>query len=125
MVGNFLPDGTFSSPSAGPRPISGKALGDFAAGTFVGFPDFHLEVVSVTPVDAKTVAERFVWSGTWSQPFPGGPLAGARPSGNPVRMPGVSYFVIENGKIRTETAYFDQLSVMMQMGLKVDVKPPQ
>jgi steroid delta-isomerase-like uncharacterized protein len=125
VAGNFLPDGSFSSPSAGPQPLVGKAIGDFAAGTFAGFPDFQLEIISMTPVDAKTVAERFVWSGTWSQPFPAGPLAGARPSGKSVRVPGVSYFVIENGKIRSETAYFDHLSLVRQMGLKVEVKPPQ
>jgi steroid delta-isomerase-like uncharacterized protein len=125
VAGNFLPDGTFSSPSAGPKPLVGKAIGDFAAGTFAGFPDFQLEVISVTPVDAKTVAERFVWTATWSQPFPAGPLAGARPSGQSVRVPGVSYFVIESGKIRSETVYLDHFAVMLQMGLKVDVKPPQ
>jgi steroid delta-isomerase-like uncharacterized protein len=125
VAGSFLPDGSFSSPSAGPQPLVGKAIGDFAVGTFAGFPDFKLEIISVTPVDANMVAERYVWSGTWSQPFPAGPLAGARPSGKSVRVAGVSYFVIENGKIRSETAYFDHFALMLQMGLKVEVKPPQ
>jgi len=116
VASHFAPDGTYSSPASG-GPISGPAIAGFTGGLFAAIPDFHIQVLSAYPVDNTTIAERWVVTGTWTQPFPGGPLMGTPPTGKSFILPGASYLVVANGKISSDTGYFDQMSFLGQLGL--------
>jgi|ERR1022692_1714863 steroid delta-isomerase-like uncharacterized protein len=112
----FAPDGTYSTPTTG-GPISGPAIAGFTGALFTAIPDFHVQVLSAHPIDSTTIAERWVVTGTWTQPFPGGPLMGTPPTGKSFTLPGAGYLVVANGKIRSDTSYFDQMAFLGQLGL--------
>ena len=80
-------------------------------------PDCRVEVVSVASVNDHVLAEQWVFKGTWTKPFPGGPLAGVQPSGKSFVLPGSSFIEIRDGKIVSDTVYFDNLSFLTQIGV--------
>ena len=116
VAGYFAPDGTYTTPTTG-GPISGPAIAGFTGALFAAIPDFHIELISAHPIDSTTIAERWVVKGTWTQPFPGGPLQGVPPTGKSFTLPGAGYLVVANGKIRSDTSYFDQMAFLGQLGL--------
>ncbi len=77
LVNYYEQNGTLSSPAIG-QPASGQLLAGWLGGLFTAIPDFKVELVSVNPVNYHAIAERAVIKGTWTQPFPAGPLAGAQ-----------------------------------------------
>lgn len=110
---------TYTDPGAGK--VSGPAIIQTIGGLFTAFPDFKVKVVSADPVDADTLAEQWVVTGTWKKPFPGGPLAGAKPSGKSFTVPGASFLEWNDGKIESSIQYYDQMSLLTQIGV---IPPP-
>jgi hypothetical protein len=99
LMGYFGPTGTLTTPGAGPDPVSGAALERWLREFFAGIPDFHVNVVSVDVVSEHRVVDQWVISGTWTQPFPSGPLQGAKPTGKPFKVAGAGFYDWQNGRI--------------------------
>jgi steroid delta-isomerase-like uncharacterized protein len=112
----FHPIGTYSSPQTG-QPLPPPGIEQYTGGLFAAIPDFHVDVVSATPIGPNTIAEQWVVKGTWTQPFQGGPLAGAKPSGKSFTLPGAGFLQFKDGKIASDTAYFDQMGLLTQLGV--------
>lgn len=108
--------GTLTNPAAGGE-VSGPALTGWLQATFAAIPDFKVKVIEAAPVDAQHMVEQWVISGTWTNPFPGGPLAGALPTGKSFHVPGAGFFRWDGGKIVSATHYFDQMALLTQIGV--------
>jgi len=120
LVGYFGQDGTLNNPNAG-GPVSGEALAGWLQATFAAIPDFKVQVLSASPIGNDRIADQWVIKGTWTKPFPGGPLAGAKPTGKSFAVPGAGFYEWEDGKIVSGTHYFDQMALLTQMGV---IPPP-
>ena len=110
----FQPNGTYINPGAGR--LSGPALTGWLQGLFAAVPDFKVETVSANPLGDRMIVSQWVIKGTWTQPFPSGPLAGAKPTGKSFVVPGASFYEWKDGKFASETAYFDQMAFLSQIG---------
>lgn len=115
LVDFYGKNGMYTNPGTGK--LSGKAFGQWAGALFTAIPNFKVKVVSADPVDADTLAEQWVMTGTWSKPFPGGPLAGAKPSGKSFTVPGASFIDWNGGKIVSDNTYYDQMAFLTQLGV--------
>lgn len=82
------------------------------------FPDLGFEIISALPTSETTVAAQWLMKGTNSGPFGGGP-----PTGKTVALPGADFFTLEGDKIRLVQGYFDQRTLVDQLGLQVVVQP--
>lgn len=116
LAASFVPGGTYSSPATG-GPITGPAIAGYTGSLFAAMPDFHVEVIKTDNLGQGRVVDQWVVKGTWTQPFPGGPLAGAKPSGQSFVLPGVSVMQFEGDKLRSYTQYWDQLAFLTQLGV--------
>jgi steroid delta-isomerase-like uncharacterized protein len=114
VVAYFQPNGTYIHPGAGR--LSGPALTAWLQGLFAAIPDFKVDGVSANPAGDRMIASQWVIKGTWTQPFPSGPLAGAKPTGKSFAVPGASFYEWKDGKFASETTYFDQLAFLSQIG---------
>jgi predicted ester cyclase len=121
LMGYFGSTGTLSSPGAGPDPVSGAALERWLRAFFTGIPDFRVEVVSLDVLNEHRVVDQWVISGTWTQPFPSGPLQGAKPTGKPFRVPGAGFYDWQNGRLVKAVNYLDNMAFLTQIGA---VTPP-
>jgi steroid delta-isomerase-like uncharacterized protein len=115
VASTFLPDGYLSSPATEGQ-ARGEAIARYAAGTFAGFPDFKVEIVNRWPIGRHAIADEWVIRGTWTRFFPGGPLAGVTPSGKAFVVHGASILEWQDGQLKRDDAYFDQLSLLTQIG---------
>ncbi|MGH8502833.1 MAG: ester cyclase [Gammaproteobacteria bacterium] len=115
----FTEDATYTDPGTGK--LSGPAIAGAVQGLFTAIPDFKVQILSADAVDEDTLAEQWVISGTWTKPFPSGPLAGAQPSGKSFTVPGSSFLEWQGDKIRSSVHYYDQLAFLTQIGV---IPPP-
>lgn len=116
IVGSYHQNGSLDNPAAGGA-VSGPAFAGWLQGLFAAIPDFRVEVVSAGMVGDQRVADQWVIKGTWTKPFPGGPLAGAQPTGKSFTVPGASFYEWKGGKIVTGVQYFDQMAFLTQIGV--------
>lgn len=117
-IGATLSDGgTYEDPTTG-GPISAAALTETAGGLLAAFPDLSFDVVSISAASETTVASQWPMKGTNSGPFGGGP-----PTGKTIALPGADFFTRDGGKIVTVKGYFDQRTLVDQLGLQVIVQP--
>ena len=116
IVAYYEVKGSLSNPAAG-GVVSGPALAAWLQGTFAAIPDFKVEGVTAEPISERRLLEQWVIKGTWTQPFPGGPLAGATPTGKSFAVPGAGIFEWKDGKIVAGTHYFDQMAFLTQIGV--------
>lgn len=116
IVDTFAPGGTYSDPAAGTLP--GPAVGSYADALISAFPDlrFDLDSHSAT-ADARVVAQ-WVMRGTNR-----GSFAGAPPTGKEIALPGVDIIDIGEDGIRSVRGYFDQRTLVDQLGLQAIVQP--
>jgi steroid delta-isomerase-like uncharacterized protein len=117
VLAALAPGGSYADPATG-GPLAGAALEQYLSGFFVAFPDLTFAVESVCGGDDYlTVA--WTMRGTNSGPLnPGLP-----PTGASVALPGVDLFALDGGAIRSVQAFFDQKSLLGQLGLQVIVQP--
>lgn len=116
VLAYFQPNAALNNPVAG-GPVSGQALAGWLQATFEAFPDFRVETVnSISPND-RTVIDQWIIKGTWTRPFPAGPLAGMEPSGRSFEVPGSGFYEWRNGKIVSGTHYMDQMALLTQIGV--------
>jgi predicted ester cyclase len=114
VVAYFQPNGTYINPVAGR--LSGPAMTGWLQGLFAAIPDFKVETVSANPLGDRMIVSQWVIKGTWTQPFPSGPLAGAKPTGKSFTVAGASFYEWKDGNFSSETANFDQLAFLTQIG---------
>lgn len=108
--------GTFLSPSTG-GPLSGPALTAYLQSLFAAVPDFKVDIVQTDILGDGRIADQWVVRGTWTQPFLGGPLAGAQPTGKSFVLKGASFHDMDGTKVRSTVQYWDQVSFLTQLGL--------
>lgn len=112
--------GTLNNPGTGE--MSGPAIAEWLQAFFAGIPDFKVRVVSADPIGDQELAEQWVIKGTWSKPFPAGPLAGKKPTGQSFTVPGASFFKWDGDKIVSDVQYYDQMAFLTQIGV---IPPPE
>jgi len=80
------------------------------------FPDMRVELLSTTE-EGNTVVAESILRGTHTGPLtdPSGHEIPA--TGKPINIPVADSFVFEDGKLATHRVYFDQMSLMAQLGL--------
>lgn len=93
-------------------PIRGReALLEAAIGFHKGFPDFHDRMIKIVAEGDKVVYLGEI-TGTHT-----GMLYGNAPTGKPVKVQGINYFRLEDGKIVERWGIFDVMGMMQQIGL--------
>jgi steroid delta-isomerase-like uncharacterized protein len=112
----YQPDATFSSPITGGAVPVAQMLASLR-GLFAAAPDVKVQVTSVATPDENTMVQQWVVDGTWTAPFSSGVLAGIPPTGKAFTVPGATFFKIKDGKILSETQYYDQLAYIAQLGV--------
>lgn len=116
ISGCFAPDGTYSDPTAGTMP--GAAVGGYAQALTAAFPDLRFDVESESQTADGRVVAQWVMRGTNSGSFGGGP-----PTGKEIALPGVDLIDVADDGIRSVRGYFDQRTLVDQLGLQVIVQP--
>lgn len=117
IVATFAEGGMYSDPNV-PEGLTGQAIADYAGGLFAAFPDLSFDIVSHAPAGDGMAAAQWMMRGTNT-----GSLRGAPPTGSTVALPGADFIAAEDGKIRSVQGYFDQGTMMRQLGLQVIVQP--
>ncbi|MDB5854781.1 MAG: hypothetical protein JWR22_2822 [Herminiimonas sp.] len=112
----FQPSATFSSPITGGAVPVARMLTSLQ-GLFAAVPDARVQVASVATPDEETMVQQWVVNGTWTAPFSSGVLAGVPPTGKSFTVPGASFIKFKDGKIISETQYYDQLAYIAQLGV--------
>lgn len=79
-----------------------------------GFPDFRVTVHEML-ADGNLVVTESTLSGTHD-----GEFHGIAPTNRAVEIPEMAKFVVEDGELREERAYFDQYGFLDQLGLVED-----
>jgi len=109
------PDFAYYSPSRSTKPMSREETIEFGKMLQKVFPDssYSIEVIAVE----DRVISRFIVRGTHEGEYRGIPA-----TGNKTESSGIEIFRIENGKIVESKEEFDQLGLMMQLGMELKPK---
>ena len=91
-----------------------EAVREYFAESRRAFPDQRNELIALHHADDAVIAEVYVL-GTHL-----GPLRAMPPTGRPFRCRTSAHFVFEGDRLVCERSYFDQLTVMRQLGLAHD-----
>jgi steroid delta-isomerase-like uncharacterized protein len=84
-----------------------------------GFPDFTVRVRRVLCSDETCVVTENEWRGTHLGTFLGWPA-----TGKPVRMRAIVVWHFKGDELWGETIFFDNASLLQQIGAKIDIPPP-
>ena len=87
---------------------------------FAAFPDLSFEIVSEIELDQGSVVVRWRMRGTNT-----GSLFGSPPLGNQLDLPGAEFIQVDGDQIRSVVRYFDQKTMLKQMGFVLSVLPAQ
>ena len=117
IVATFTENGTYTDPTT-KGALTGQAIGEYAAGLFAAFPDLSIEVVSAAPAREDIVAAQWVMNGSNT-----GSFAGLPPTGRSFSVPGAEFITIDGDKVRSALGYFDQKTLVEQLGLQAIVLP--
>lgn len=117
IIACFAEDGTYADPAT-PGPLSGPAIGAYAAGLWSAFPDLSFDIVSIAQNDAGLVSAEWLMKGTNH-----GSLNGLPPTGVAIDMPGADFVRVEGDRIRSVQGYFDSAALPRALGLDVIVQP--
>lgn len=107
---------TFTSPFTG-QPLSREQYTRYLQDLFQAVPDFTVVKTEGGMLDGATAAEEWMITGTWTKPWSSGPLAGITPTGKAFSLPGANFIRLNDGKIEAITQYFDQMSLLTQIGV--------
>lgn len=108
--------GTFSSPNAG-GPLNHQQFQAYLQTLFTAVPDFTVKNSEMSMIDKNSSAEQWVVAGTWTQPFTAGPLAGMPATGKSFVLSGSNFIEWRDGKMTSVVQYFDNLSLLTQLGV--------
>lgn len=120
LVAAFAEGGTYQDPASG-GVLTGEAIGAYAEGLWVMFPDLSFEVVSAVEAGPGRVAAQWRMLGTNTGPLT--PLL--PPLGLPVDLPGADFIEAGTDGVHSVVGYFDQKTLLEQLGLAVMPMPAQ
>jgi len=103
--------GHYSDPCGGEN-LSGEGLKNYTNAIFTAFPDVHFAITSTTDDGANKFTVEWVGKGTHK-----GPLLGSPATGRTFTWPGVDLIEVQDGKVLSCRGYFDQLTLLKQLGL--------
>jgi predicted ester cyclase len=107
-------DFTFSYPGfreGGDR----EAAKAYNAGILAGVPDLHFDIQR-TIAQGNTIVYQYMASGSHTAPL-ALPTGTVPPTGRKGNLPGVLISIVEAGKIVREESYWNQLELLIQLGL--------
>jgi steroid delta-isomerase-like uncharacterized protein len=111
MVAHWSEDGVDDLVAL--RPLRGHGeIAAFFRELFTAVPDLETTVTRVVAGETQAAVE---WRMTGH--FTGGPFQGVDPTDRRVDMRGLDLFEVEDGKIKSNTAYYDGMSFARQIGL--------
>lgn len=112
----YAKDGSlFNSPGTG-QTVDSNGFKAYLQAFFTAIPDFKLVMKQVDPISGNQLVDQWTVSGTWKNPFPGGPLAGMPATGKGFVLSGSSFHQLKDGKLVSTVQYFDNLSFLTQIG---------
>lgn len=103
--------GSYSDPCGGEN-LSGEGLKNYTRAIFTAFPDLHLVMTSTTHDGANKFTVEWLGKGTHK-----GPLLGSPATGRTFNWLGVDLIEVLDGKVSSVKGYFDQLTLLKQLGL--------
>jgi predicted ester cyclase len=112
-----LAGGTYADPATG-GPLAGTALAEYLNAFFAAFLDVCFEVTTVRG-DVDQLAVGWLMHGTNTGPL----QPGLSPTGASITLPGIDLIDLEDGTIRSVQGFFDQQTLLAQLGLQVVVQP--
>lgn len=111
VIATFAPGGTYSDPTV--AGLTGDAIGRMIQRLIDMFPDLAFDVGSKGALGPDLVAAEWVMNGTHQE------------TGGRVALPGSDFIRVENGKIRSVQGYFDNGTMLKQLGLEIMTYPAQ
>jgi len=119
LLGGMTPD-CFNDVVGVPKPFVGpEQTAERYRKHWEGFPDFTVQVRRVLCADASWVATENEWRGTHLGTFLGWP-----PTGKPVKVRAVVVWHFKGDDLWGETIFFDNASILKQIGAEIDIPPP-
>ena len=99
-----------------PGPVGVDEEVAYSQGLFEAFPDLHVDIKQTIAQGDFVVAE-LTFAGTHEGPLtmPGGPTV--PPTGKKVVVPVSNTFKFADGKVARNSLYYDQMTMMAQLGL--------
>jgi hypothetical protein len=98
--------------------LRGQALREFLDRFFAAFPDVSFEILGVSGSDDRLSVEWLMRGANTGPLQPGLP-----PTGASVALPGIDMFELDGGAIKSVHGYFDQKTLLEQVGLQVIAQP--
>jgi steroid delta-isomerase-like uncharacterized protein len=111
---SYAPDAVLEAPG-GVRLEGPDAIAAYGAGWFRAFPDGRLVIQSRTGSD-DLVAQEFRFEGTHTDTL-AGPAGDIPPTNRSLSGRGINVFRVRDGQIVSEHLYFDQVDLLIQLGL--------
>jgi steroid delta-isomerase-like uncharacterized protein len=110
----MAPDGVYDEKATGRRIEGVEEIVQTLQGWAAAFPDAQGSIVRETEAGEIAVIE-IIWRGTHTGALetPNGPLP---PSGRMIELPACEVFVVQDGRIKTDTHYFDLMTMLTQIG---------
>ena len=119
VVRTLVAGGTYSDPTL-PEPVSGEDLNGYIDALVAAFPDMAFITERIIAAGDLVVLQwRMV--GTNLGPLPGAP----GPTGGTTDLPGIDVITVGPDGIKSVVGYFDQLTMLAQLGVDLQVGPPQ
>lgn len=109
----YADEATYHTPRLD-KPLTGKAIADFAKSVWTVYSDASLEIISRGDTGGGLVASQTVLHGTHTGPY----FDGSPPTGRTVAYPIAIFTQVEGDKIGSEHVYFDRQTVAEQLGFK-------
>ena len=118
VVDTFADGGTYTDPRH-PDGLTGEAISEHVAGLCDAFPDLSFDVERRVSADDVVLVE-WTMRGTHE-----GPLEDLPPTGETVALPGTNVITVGEEGLTSVRGYFDNRTLMEQLGVRVDVQPEQ
>lgn len=100
-------------------PLTGDDASSFWPRWFVAFPEMDLQVTRTVAAD-EVVITQWIFTGTNTGPLES--MLGTesiQPTGNTVRLRGVTFLDIQDGMIVKETTYTDVATLLIELGVQL------
>ena len=118
ILTSMAPGGTYRDPTT-PGPIAGEALQGYATALWSAFPDLDFEVGPIERLDDHRTHTTWVMTG-----HNRGSMMGLPPTGKAVRLEGIDLIETSPEGVRSVIGLFDSATLLRQMGVTVDIRPP-
>jgi|WetSurMetagenome_2_1015567.scaffolds.fasta_scaffold508297_1 steroid delta-isomerase-like uncharacterized protein len=107
----YAEDATNFQRALGQKVVGRGDIQDGLAKFYVAFPDSCIQTETLLEVGTQ-VAWFWVARGTWT-----GTFAGLQPTGKPYTLSGSTLFMVRDGKIAQQDAYWDRATWFTQLGI--------